>query len=541
MDISSDSPRTAERKFAEHAEPGHCADHNGAGHGSKTGTGLVAMQWAWVALVLAVPTALGLAIQLSAYPNHDVAWVLWGAREMLQGAQYGRDIIEPNPPLAWYLSMPTTALAMALNVPLDRTFTIALALAGAFSAATLVWLRPLNMSVRQSTTLAAVAVIALVTITGREFGQREPLMMIMVLPYLALGGRRFDGGPVPGLAARIAIGVIAGLGFALKPYFLVVPLLIEVVLRLWGRGSRTLFRSENVSAAAVILAYGLWVLAFEQTYLYEIIPLVREIYWSFDYPISAISGRLIPLILGVIPFTYLAFKRKDGLGLVLSAAFFGFIFSYLVQHKGYDYHLIPSRTLALLLAARFMLEPSLERIYRWAALALVLSYFALWMDKSVQWWARAQPGGSLYREIEQINNSITRHASGGRYLVITIRTYPNFPAGIYAPARYASRTNAQWFLPAVAQLRAKGLPATSIERHARDFISYDMRTKPELVLLDTNARGHTPGPRDFDILKFYQEDAGFLQEWRHYREIESIGQYRQFVRVSDVTPTPEPQ
>src|SRR3954470_22199696 len=67
-------------------------------------------QNAAIVLVLLAIAALALWLQLRLYPNHDVAWVLGGAREMLHGAKYGRDIIEPNPPLAWYLSMPTTAL-----------------------------------------------------------------------------------------------------------------------------------------------------------------------------------------------------------------------------------------------------------------------------------------------------------------------------------------------------------------------------------------------------------------------------------------------
>ena len=502
----------------------------GRGSAQSELSGQTVKQWALCVLALAVPTAVALAIQLSTYPNHDVAWVLWGTREMLQGAQYGRDIIEPNPPLAWYLSMPTTILAMALGVPLDWTFRIALALAGAVSAASLVWLRPLRMTFAQSIMLAVVAAIALVTLQGREFGQRDPVMMIAVLPYLALSARRFDGEPVPGLFARIAIGAIAGLGFALKPYFLVVPLLIEAILWVWGKKPQALFRSENVSAAVVILAYAGWLLAFEQPYLYEIIPLVRGIYWSFDHSTAFIFKQLWPLLVGVIPFAFLTFQRKDGLGIVLLAAFCGFVFSYLMQHKGYHYHLLPARTVSLLLVAGVALDESLAQRLRLAALALAAALCALWMVQFIWWWPRARPGGPLYSQIERINQSIARHAGGGHYLVITIRTYPNFPAGIYAPSRYASRTNAQWFVPAVSQLRANGLPAESIERHAREFILHDLRHKPGLVMVDTDSEGHTRGPRNFDILKFYEEDPAFRAEWRHYREIERINSFRQFVR-----------
>lgn len=495
-------------------------------------TGRIAGFGKWLILLLALglPTALALAIQFSTYPNHDVAWVLWGAREMMHGAVYGRDIIEPNPPLAWYLSMPTDAMAAALHVPLDVPFKIALMIGGIASAACLIRLRPAQMDWQRSVLLAAVGITVLLTLEGREFGQREPLMIILVLPYLALGARLADGASVPGRAARIAIGVFGGLGFALKPYFLVVPLMIEGVLWFFGSKPRALFRWENVTAAAVILAYALWVFLFERTYLLQAIPLVREIYWSFDQPISKVAVQLTPVILGTLPFAVIAFRKRDGFGMIMAVAFAGFAFSYFIQNKGYDYHAVPARAVALLLVARFALDQRLERVLRIGAATLTALFLALWLVQFYRWWPEAHPGGPLHRQIERIDASIARHAAGDRFFVITIRTYPNFPAGIYAPAQYGSRTNAQWFLPAVMQLRTRGQPSPSIEKHARDFILYDLRKAPKLVLLDTNTRGHTQGPSHFDILGFYGEDPAFRREWGHYREIEPIGQFRQFVR-----------
>ena len=41
---------------------------------------------------------------------------------MLNGAVFGRDIIEPNPPLAWYISMPPVWVAGQLDWPIAETF-----------------------------------------------------------------------------------------------------------------------------------------------------------------------------------------------------------------------------------------------------------------------------------------------------------------------------------------------------------------------------------------------------------------------------------
>lgn len=478
-------------------------------------------------LALGSVLALGLWIQLRIYPNHDVAWVLWGARAMMHGATYGTDIIEPNPPLAWYLSMPTTALSEWLGVPLDLPFRIMLGLLGALSAASLIWLRPAKISALQALVLAVVAAVGMVVLVGREFGQRDPIAIILVLPYLALSGRRLDSEPAPP-ASAVVIGLVGGLGFALKPYFLAVPMLIELCLLTFGR-QRRLFRPENISAAAVIFVYGASVLIFDQAYLRNVVPLVREIYWTFDSPFLFVFLPFATQLLCVGGLALIAFPRKDGLSIVLFASLVGFGFSYLIQAKGYSYHLVPVRTVALLIAARFLVDKECSQMLRITALVQVGVLAFLWWLPFRAWWSVAQPGGGLYREIEEINDSISRHANGGSFLVVAVRTYPSFPAGIYAPASYISRTNGQWFLPAVAQLRASGIQSASTEKHARDFILYDLRSRPTLVLIDKDSRGHTRGPANFDFLAFYNEDPKFREIWRSYREVEPISHFRQFV------------
>ena len=483
------------------------------------------------ALTLLAVSSVGLWVQLRIYPNHDIAWVLWGANQMLHGAKFGRDIIAANPPLIWYLSMAPAALAEWLNLPLDRPFTVAVALAGTLSASSLVWLRPSRMGKSHAIVLAAAAAATLVVLPGREFGQREPLMMIAVLPYLALSARRFEGQAISVLRAAV-IGVVAGVGLALKPYFLAVPALVEVAVQMLGMKPQRLLRPENIGIVAVIFAYSAWLLAFEQPYLRYVVPLEQEIYWAFNIPLSVIVIPLLVYLLGAAGLVALSFQRKDGLGIVFTAALLALALSYVVQHKGYSYHLMPIQTLAILLGVRVMLDVDVSRLLRIGAGAIATLLALIWFQRFEMWWYEARPGGSYFQQIEQINHSITRYDRGDGYLVVSIRSYPSFPAGIYTHARYDSRTNTQSFLPAVAQLRAEGHPSLTIERHAREFMMHDLSAKPDLVLINTNSREHTDGPSNFDYLAFYEEDPAFRSEWASYREIEPIGQFRQFVRES---------
>ena len=158
------------------------------------------------------------------------------------------------------------------------------------------------------------------------------------------------------------------------------------------------------------------------------------------------------------------------------------------------------------------------------------------------WWNVNRAGGLRTMEIDRVLASLARHAPDGRWLVVAVHHHPAFPTAIYTPTKYVSRTNSQWFLSAVAQIRGgqKTPPqAAAIERHAREFILHDLRAHPDPVLIDTNSARHTSASPDFDFLTFFQEDPAFRSEWRSYREIEPIGAYRQFLRVPNTRPSPD--
>ncbi|MCJ7421412.1 hypothetical protein [Sphingomicrobium astaxanthinifaciens] len=488
-------------------------------------------RWPLLALLAAL-TAATIWIQLSTYPNHDVAWVLWGTREMLQGAEFGIDIIEPNPPLAWYLSMPTTALAMQLSWPLDWTFRIAVALASAISALCFGRLAGSGSASRQLV-LTVVAATALLVLPGREFAQREHLAVLATPPYLGLVARRLDHQALPSLGLVLVIGVAAGLGFALKPYFLAVPLFVELVIQWKRRGRISLFRAENLAIGAVMVGYAAMVLLFNQEYLQRAVPLANEIYWSFNRPWQVIRFPLLPWLLMIVPVGVYAIYRQDNLGILLFAACLAFILAYVVQQKGYTYHRLPVTVIALVMLAN--LSTAGRKTLRLAASIAILSLFLVALRPVMAWWEVNKPGGTRTVEIDRILGSIDTHADNGRFLMVAVHPYPSFPASIYADGEYVSRTNSHWFLPATMQIRqglARSPHAASIESNAREFILHDLSRQPDLVLIDSYAARHTDLLRNEDFVQFYEEDAAFRELWEDYREIEPIGKYRQFVRCS---------
>src|SRR5690606_38285702 len=64
---------------------------------------------------------------------------------------------------------------------------------------------------------------------GSEYAQREHLMIVATLPYLLLAQARIERRETA-RSVVLATALFAAFGFALKPHFLIIPLLIEAMV-----------------------------------------------------------------------------------------------------------------------------------------------------------------------------------------------------------------------------------------------------------------------------------------------------------------------
>ena len=484
--------------------------------------------------VLICLAAIALALQLTTFPNHDVAWILWGTREMLDGAEFGRDIIEPNPPLAWYLAVPSTWLAGQFGIPVAAAFRTAVTVAALASLTAFQrLLPPMSNGVWHYLPLG-VASLFLLILPGREFGQREHLMIIAVLPYLALVGARCGGRSVP-VGGSLAIGLAAGLGFALKPYFLVAFALVELTAMLMARRWAYSIRPEVLAILATIGAYVVVVLMAHPAYLTNSVPLASLIYWSFDRAWSEVLPPLMLPLAGLVIGLLIALPQRQPSPLIVGAATIGFAISYVFQHKGYSYHLYPALAAAAIMLALLIASPGLTGRNRLACAVLLMLALTKPAIDFAEWCYFNSPNGQRTVKLRTLVRSIDRHAGSGSFLAAAVHPYPAFPTALYVRADYVSRTNSQWFLPAVVQARAGTSPNVvdtghAAEKLARGFFLRDLSQRPDVVVINTDSQQHTDAPDDFDFLAFYNEDSRIRALWLNYREAERVGKLRVFVR-----------
>lgn len=500
--------------------------------------------------------ALGMQLQSGVHINHDVGWIAHTAAWLLDGRRFGTDILDPNPPLAWFLMLPAVLAARAGILP-EVIAVQAWSWLLAVTALALAWaiLQPLARVLGRLETcsfmLAATAVVSLLPVGN--FGQREVIGFALMLPYLcSLIGRA--GGAPSGRALAIAAGIGAGIGLCLKPYLLVVPLLAELLIALQARNFRALIRAETVAMGLVGALYVAAILLFARDYLEYALPMIQTVYWAYDDPGYLIGARFKEAILPAayaagIALATLSFGRIHGL---LAAWIAGFAASYWLQGKGFPYHAYPILgtsclllTFATVRAGRslwtsaWLSRPALRQLALAALLVVALPELYRPFAEAGRWYdAARREQGDWGRTRQGLIDRLRSEGVGpGDYLyALSTHPHPGFPTVNYLGADWSGRTVAQFAVPAYVRRAEIADPErlAGIDRamdRQRAIVIEDLRRHPpSFVMVEARQRRLGLSFRKFDDLAYYLRDPEFARLWACYVEIEPVDPIRLFRR-----------
>jgi hypothetical protein len=495
---------------------------------------------------------LGQLLQSGVHLNHDVAWMTHSARWLLDGRAFGTEVLDTNLPTAWLPSFPAAALA---NLGMSEALAVRLTVWAYFLGCA--WLSFVLLAHNRRDDSAGVGwkcgvIVAATLLPAFSFGQREHLAVMFAMPYLALAAVRLRGADVRSRWVCVGVGVVAGLGFSIKPYFLAVPLLIEVVLLL-RMGWTSWRRPEAIALVATVAAAVIFMIAVTPDYIWRTIPLVRTFYWAYDAPnFSAVLDRywfvvqpaIFAILISLLTRTWTAHHST------MLIAGLGFSISYLVQAKGFVYHAYPVLVCSTVLLAISVLvaAASIRRHWRSSALQMALvaaiTCLALYPVKKVHdatasWYFQHNiqwgPTGRLRQAVIDV---VTHYAPGkdDHFFALSTHPFPGYPTASYTKADWSGRTPMQFMIPAYArrsEVSDSGL-RREIEKAAdlqRQMVLADMTQRsPAVVFVERSSARLGLFGRQFDDIAFYLEDKQFAALWSQYTELAPIGPLRVFVR-----------
>ena len=491
---------------------------------------------------LLATAAAGMTILLALLPQlgHDQLWHLLAAARTLASPAfrgtdpYGPLYFESNPPLALWLAALSDSAAHHLHLPLALTFkalTLLLAaLSATVSAALLLRLRP-TLTPANLWFLVFAFLALFGAAPARDFGQRDHLLALLLLPYLVAAALHAVGNPVS-QPWQTTFTLAAALGLALKPHQALIAVAVETTILLLRRRPRLLQSGIFLLTAAL---YYDAIRIYAPTWHTEVLPLLRDTYWAFgSLSLPQLLAQSLQLnLLAVLALTlYFAqrHRRRSPLTLILLAAGVAAFAAYLLQGTGWYYQQLPALSffgLALVFElidlAQFFPIP----IPRWLpAATAALGVLALTLT-----WHFSDFGPNPIPSPAFFAN-LPPNAAVATLTTTVDDTVP--PAALYH-LQLAQRYPHLWLLPALLRQPSATHPLTparlaQLTALQQRFMVEDLeRWHPQLILVNRcqDPQVHCQVIEDLhpNLLAFFLGDPAFQAIFAHYHYQSSHGPY----------------
>lgn len=490
-------------------------------------------------LIIYLPALLFLPVVLAPPLNHDVAAILDFSERWIGGEALYSRLLDANPPLIFVLNLLPASLSKYTGLDAVIAIQLCILLYGA-----VVWWLTIRLRGRgdegpiERRFLDVAPVLAFVG-AGYDFGQREHLMALGALPYLFLAVRRAREQRTP---HRYAVAALAAIAFALKPYFLAIPALVESYL-LFSRGWRSSVRDPVPWAmAAIWAAYLASLPVLFPDYLEIVLPLISNYLGGLSVWQMALMPRVAIALALSCPLLWAALRSRSVPVKILGLAAVGAVASAFMQRKGWSYQVVPIElfgcVLAGTLAARWldMHRAGLRKYPQSMVCGLSMLFMLYAMVSGEAPWREL--GYANAREETALTALLTRSAPGARVLVLSPRIWPIYPAMNYARSHQTLRAMNLWVLqglyreclPDGRRYREVG-EMDWAERLVFHTVAEDFAADPPEVVVIDQVPGIILCGKEFDFLEYFKRDPRFASTWTRYEFFAESDALRLYKRI----------
>lgn len=471
--------------------------------------------------MLAVLIALvAIAFQTTMPTKDDISWLITNAEALLNGKQLYKDIIETNPPLSIFLYVPAvlTERLIGLRAELASIMITALLglLVGRFSR------RRFELAgVDGGGRFEVAVVLVFLLLPLGAYGQKDLVAALIAVPFCVELALRADGR----CKMSVSAGVLLGLAMAIKPQFSMAALLpcLGMAIRSWRKGESRwpsfIFNRATVTAGLFVLVFEAAIYWLFPAFFKDVMPMVLEVYAPPRQPIFnllfSLNGFLFP-VLFILPLLYGPRTTLTG---VIAAAGLGFFAAFLLQGKGWPYHLFPATSYGFLLIFAEVLPPIWAQRKQRSPAIPVLMVFAILMPHALWMMVTWTDWSALTRAITTtgIHNPTVLNIAASQGI--------GHPSTRDAGGKWVGTFSCRWLTVLemnASQKAAEGLKDKAISAwitHDRAVLRQDIaERKPDIIIVDR---------RDFDWLKWAREDfdtARLLEAYEPSGEVTEYGE-----------------
>lgn len=316
-------------------------------------------------ILLAIIFANAWILQAHMMLKGDIVWGMYMAKALLAGGGYITNFFEVNPPLIIFIYVPAVLIAKYLSVTNTIAIRIDMFLLVILSLSLVFYLLK-KLFLKQDVIFAILTLtylaFAFLILPGNEFGQRENQIVIFTVPYLFLLAARLKNIDMS-WGIPLLVGFCAGIGFAIKPFYLLTFLMLEIYYWFSIKKNTRLFlaRPELHTALFMIMLYLAVIFIFFKSYLHVVVPIALQFYFqnfSDTWPTMLSSVIFLYCLLSLLICSFYLLLVKftkynnplisyyHGLLQIFSLSLTGYLIAYLYQKINWYYHIIPAFYLA---------------------------------------------------------------------------------------------------------------------------------------------------------------------------------------------------
>jgi hypothetical protein len=492
-------------------------------------------------LVLAALLAAAASFYSGGELHHDPSFLLVATGRWLGGATLYRDIVEINPPWIFYLTAPSVIAARLLAISPSVAFiTFVCALAGA----SLVWCwrllaRVASLSLGTRYAIITAAFAALIVTPGYNFGQREHVFIILALPYFVATGFT-PAGLRPGASEKIALGLYAVLGIALKPYFIIPAALAGAFLCWQQRSFRPLFGLANLAIAAGLIAYAVLVITVHPDYLRTIVPFGIDIYGTIADDTANIPARAaLPLaaIAATAALGQPSPKMRDSIR-AFASVLLGLLVVFAIQRKAWDYQILPFDSMLVVVALAALAVAGRRALSQPVQFAILVAAPLVLLSSALSSGRYANPYPEAFASRLE---AVAPNWKGKSVIVLTTNVSAAFPFINEIGAEWVGKYPYQWLVAGARtrQSEAKCTEAKDFCAELEGILDFARRTNvddlaghpPDVVLVDARPIKSYLPEEPFDYLTFLDGDPRFRGIWARYKKVDTVMSYDIWIRL----------
>jgi hypothetical protein len=393
-------------------------------------------------------------------------------------------------------------------------------------------------------------VFVLFGLAGHDFGEREHLLLALIVPYLLVASARAAGRAIPTGAAVLA-GVLAAGAFGLKPHFVLLWPAVEVYLRLTRRVRWNELPPETLAVGGFLVSYAALILGWAPAYP-RLVKFLAGTYAGFLYvPFWQLllrgPGALLTVYALLATLALGRQARRPELPAIFALAALAGLAAAAAQQKGFSYHFYPASALSTVVLGVLVWGAGesplswVHRVYRVIAVGALATVVVIACARTIAaTFDRVRDAEQ--EQMERLLPVVRERGTGERVYVMSYNISSAFPLINYAGARSASRFPQLWILGAVYldQLRST-LPLRyrdaaemgPSERFLNQAVYEDLRDQlPKLLVVLQHARDlPVNGFRRLDYVAYFRRDPRIAGILEHYQLVADVGDFVVYERA----------